>query len=105
MSSLMHINSRFRTLRTGFGREISGESAGGYGAMIVAMRITKRFSSVAAHSAFLSKLYEGLRPYQRGFVSTRTSLELSRAVPAALDYFGPEISAWRAHDPIFLALT
>lgn len=97
-----HIDGRYRTLTKREARAISGESAGGFGAMQLALRNKEIFSSVAVHSAFLSLLYEGPRPYQRGKVRNRSRIDPGKMNPAAVETFGTGIARWRAHDPVSL---
>jgi len=97
-----HIDGRYRTIAKREARAIAGESAGGFGAMQLVLRNNKLFSSVAAHSAFLSLLYEGPRPYERGKVKNRSSIAPDKMNPAAVEAFGTDLARWRAHDPVSL---
>ncbi|HYD58394.1 MAG TPA: alpha/beta hydrolase-fold protein, partial [Burkholderiales bacterium] len=100
-----HIDREFRTHARRGGRGISGESAGGFGAMQLAMRNKDVFGSVAVHSAFLSLLYDGPRPYTPGVVKNRSFIEPEKMNPAAVEVFGRDIARWRAHDPVSLVET
>ena len=51
---IQHIDGHYRTLARREARAISGESAGGFGAMELALRHTGLFGSVANHSSFFS---------------------------------------------------
>ena len=100
-----HIDQRFRTVRAREGRAISGESAGGFGAMTIAMRNKQLFASVAAHSAFLSLLYDGPRPFVAGQVTSRSAVDATSMPAPAVLAFGTTVERWRAHDPVSLAGT
>lgn len=97
-----HIDGKYRTLAKRESRAISGESAGGFGAMQLALRNKVVFSSVAVHSPFLSLLYEGPRPYVKGKVKNRLSIDSGKSNPAAMEAFGANIANWRSHDPASL---
>jgi len=78
-----HIDANYRTIAKRGARALSGESAGGYGAMLLAMRNKQMFSSVAAHSAFFS-----LRPGG-----------------PVIEFFGADPALWRPYDPSLLVAT
>lgn len=99
-----HVDAAYRTVGRREGRALSGESAGGLGAMHLALRHKNLFSSVASHSAPLALLYEGPHPYERARVRLRTSFD---SYPAGLrepvEILGTSIERWREHDPASLA--
>jgi S-formylglutathione hydrolase FrmB len=102
---IAHIDAHYRTVARREGRGISGESAGGFGAMQLAMRNKDIFRSVGVHSAFLSLLYDGPRPYRPGEVKNRTSIDTEKMNPAGVETFGKELSRWLSHDPVSLVET
>lgn len=101
---IRHIDATYRTVAKREARAISGESAGGFGAMQLALRHKDVFSAVAAHSAFLSLLYEGPRPYQSGKVILRNSLHPAVTNPM-VEFFGRDLAYWRRYDPASLVNT
>lgn len=98
-----HIDATYRTLARREARAISGESAGGFGAMSLAFRHPDVFSSVASHSGFLALLYAGPKPYAPGQATffSRIAPDPSKAEAEAI--FGLDIDQWRRHDPYSLA--
>ena len=99
------IDRNYRTIADRKARGISGESAGGFGAMQLAIRHKDLFSSVAVHSAFLSLLYDGPRPFSKGLVTNKSSIDPKGVNPDGLSTFGYGLGNWKAHDPISLVDT
>jgi S-formylglutathione hydrolase FrmB len=98
-----HIDATYRTVARREARAITGESAGGFGAMSLAFRHPDVFSSVASHSGFLALLYSGPKPYVLGQATfhSRITPVATRAESEAI--FGLDIHQWRKHDPYSLA--
>ncbi len=90
---LAMIEADYRTIRSREARALSGEAAGGYGAMLLALRHRDKFSSVTMHSAFLSLMHK----------ADRTQAGLAGADPGLLHTFGSDLARWRMHDPGTLA--
>jgi S-formylglutathione hydrolase FrmB len=100
---IQHIDGKYRTLARREARAISGESAGGFGAMELALRHKNLFGSVASHSGFLSLLYAGPHPYKRDQVVFRNTIDTDASnLQEQIAIFGRDIAGWRAHDPLTL---
>jgi S-formylglutathione hydrolase FrmB len=100
---IQHIDGKYRTLAKREARAISGESAGGFGAMELALRHKDLFGSVASHSGFYSLLYAGPHPYRRDQVVFRDTIDPNiRNLQDRINVFGRDIANWRAHDPLSL---
>ena len=98
------VDSRFRTVAQRGGRALMGESAGGLGALALAMRHPNRFSATAAHSAFPALLYDGSKGIRRGPKSFRRNFDsYPEGLQEPVSILGKDIANWRAHDPYHLA--
>ena len=98
-----HIDARFRTIAKREARAISGESAGGNGAMALAFRHKEIFSSVASHSGSLALLYDGPRPYEKVKAKFLPTIRPHTNKKEIEEIFGMDIAEWRSHDPYYLA--
>ena len=98
-----HIDAKFRTIAKREARAISGESAGGNGAMALALRHKEIFSSVASHSGSLALLYDGPTPYEKGKTKFLSTIEPHPNKKEIEDIFGLDIAQWRRHDSYSLA--
>lgn len=96
------IDSNFRTVATREARAVSGDSAGGFGAMSLAIRNPDIYSSAASHSGFLAQLYDGPYPYVSGQAQFLTSIDPETTYGDILSNLGPNIANWRNHDPYSL---
>ena len=98
------VDSKYRTVATRQGRALTGESAGGAGAMQIAMRHKEVFSSAASHSGGVARLYEGPRPYDRTKVKLRSDFSsYPPGMQELIPIFGTNIKTWRSYDPPTLA--
>ena len=96
---IAEIGRNFRTVQSADGRALSGESAGGTGALSLALRNPDVFSSAASHSGIVAFLYDGPYPFESGqarFVSEIVEVDQS---PEVLAVYGGDIANWRSHDP------
>lgn len=92
-----HVDATYRTLPQREARGIIGDSAGGYAAMMLALRHKDLFSIAGAHAGGLAMLYntweermlETMEPRGQGFEEWEAML-------------GLDIANWRAHDPYSL---
>ena len=97
---IQHIDDKYRTLAKREARAISRESAGGFGAMELALRHKDLFGSVASHPRFFSLLYAGPHPYKRDQVVFRETIDPNmKILQERINGFGRDIANWRAHDP------
>lgn len=102
---IAHIDARYRTVARREARAVSGESAGGFGAMSLAFRHPDIFASVASHSGFVVPLYSGPRPYVKGQAKMLSQEELTQSPFLAehREILGADIANWRDHSPDLLA--
>jgi S-formylglutathione hydrolase FrmB len=104
-----HVDGSYRTLTDRAARGIAGLSMGGYGALAIAMKNPDVFSAAASHSGIASLLYDGPHPFQPGQGRRATRYEAwGMTYPASFrahmqKVFGPDLDAWRAHDPAVMA--
>jgi S-formylglutathione hydrolase len=106
------VDEEYRTVPERAARGVGGLSMGGLGALSLAMRHPDVFSVAVSHSGAVSLLYAGPHPYVAGQVSRIADVsEWGRGreerVPGMPDWvrrvYGPDLDAWRAHDPASLA--
>ena len=100
---IRHIDAKYRTISKREMRAISGVSAGGNGAMAIAMRHRDLFSSVASHSGGLALLYDGPNPYKKSNAKFLTAIEPNAAKREIEEILGLDIANWRLYDPFSLA--
>lgn len=98
-----HVDAKYRTIAGREARAVAGESAGGNGAMALAMRNTQVFSSVASHSGGLALLYDGPKPYDKGKAKFLSRIDPDPRKKEVEEMFGLDIAEWRRHDPYSLA--
>jgi len=101
------VDHTFRTVPAREGRGIAGLSMGGFGALMLALRHPDLFGAAASHSGLLALLYAGPYPYAPGQVTLETEPRqwggrIGPIGPWVRAIFGPDIAAWRAHDPAAL---
>ncbi len=99
---IAEIDSHFRTIRAPAARALSGESAGGTGALSLALRNPQAFSSAASHSGIVAFLYDGPYPFLSGQSRFITELNLAQQSPEVTAIYGEDIANWRVHDPYSL---
>jgi S-formylglutathione hydrolase FrmB len=102
---ITYIDRTYRTITKREGRAITGESAGGFGAMHLALRHQDLFSSAASHSGLLSLLYDGPKPFKKGTVGFLTTLVKNQKSPEQLAIFGEHLENWKKYDPTTLVKT
>jgi S-formylglutathione hydrolase FrmB len=100
---ISHIDAHFRTIAKRTARALSGESAGGHGALQIALRHQDKFSSVANHSGIFALTIEGPFPYSRGQLRLRQSIDANNSgLKEQIEIYGTDLANWRAHDPYAL---
>jgi putative tributyrin esterase len=100
---ISHVDARFRTIAKRSARALSGESAGGHGALQIALRHQDKFSSVANHSGIFALTIEGPFPYSRGLPRLRQSIDANNSgLKEQIEIYGTDLENWRAHDPYAL---
>jgi S-formylglutathione hydrolase FrmB len=100
---ISRVDTRFRTIATRSARALTGESAGGHGALQIALRHHDKFSSVANHSGIFALTIEGPFPYSRGQPRLRQSIDASNSgLKEQTEIYGTDLANWRAHDPYAL---
>jgi S-formylglutathione hydrolase FrmB len=100
---IQHIDGKYRTVAKREARAASGESAGGFGAMELALRHKELFGSVASHSGFFSLLYVGPHPYKHDQLVLRNTIDPNIPIlQERINVFGRDVANWRAHDPLSL---
>jgi S-formylglutathione hydrolase FrmB len=100
---ISHVDARFRTITKRSARALTGESAGGHGALQIALRHQDKFSSVANHSGVFALTVEGPFPYSRGQPKLRQSIDASNSgLKEQIEIYGTDLANWRAHDPYAL---
>jgi S-formylglutathione hydrolase FrmB len=99
------VDAKYRTIARREARAVAGESAGGNGAMALALRNKQVFSAVASHSGALALLYEGPQPYEKGKARFHSRIDPNPRKKEVEDMFGLDIAEWRRHDPYSLAAT
>lgn len=103
------VDERYRTVADRKARALSGNSMGGFGALMLAMRHPDVFSAAASHSGMATLLYLGPHPYtSKGEVVLAQAvdpklLKARRFGPLLTKVFGNDIARWREHDPAALA--
>jgi S-formylglutathione hydrolase FrmB len=104
------VDKAYRTQKARRSRGIGGLSMGGFGALSLAMRHPDVFSAAASHSGMAALLYRGPHPYahDRAAVADAPAGWGGQYTKKFREHvqriFGPDIEAWRAHDPAVLAL-
>ncbi len=97
---ISRVDTRFRTIANRTARALTGESAGGHGALQIALRHHDKFSSVANHSGIFALTIEGPFPYSRGQPRLRQSIDASNSgLKEQIEIYGTDLANWRAHDP------
>jgi S-formylglutathione hydrolase FrmB len=100
---ISRVDTRFRTIATRNARALTGESAGGHGALQIALRHQDKFLSVANHSGIFALTIEGPFPYSRGEPRLRQSIDASNSgLKEQIEIYGTDLANWRAHDPYAL---
>jgi S-formylglutathione hydrolase FrmB len=95
-----YIDKNYRTLPRREARAVVGESAGGLGAMHLAMRHKDVFSIAASHSGALALLYDGPKPYDASKVRLRSNFDTYPVgLKEPIEIFGTDIDRWRSYDP------
>ncbi len=106
---LAEVDARYRTLASRDGRGIGGLSMGGFGALVLAMKHTDRFTAAASTSGLVSLGYAGPHPYTGlGAVELAAPASWGARYPARIrdhvrELLGPDPQAWKAVDPVALA--
>ena len=101
---IRHVDRNYRTIAKREARAIAGESGGGFGAIMLALRHRDLFSSAASHSGFFSLLHQIPRNYDRSRVFPRRNFN-RHPNKELLRILGGDVANWRAHDPITLVET
>jgi S-formylglutathione hydrolase FrmB len=100
---ISHVDTHFRTIAKRNARALTGESAGGHGALQIALRHQDKFSSVANHSGIFALMIEGPFPYPRGQPRLRQRIDASSSgLKEQIEIYGTDLANWRAHDPYAL---
>jgi S-formylglutathione hydrolase FrmB len=100
---ISHVDTHFRTIATRNARALTGESAGGHGALQIALRHQDKFSSVANHSGIFALIIEGPFPYSRSQPRLRQNIDANNSgLKEQIDIYGTDFANWHAHDPYAL---
>ena len=103
------VDKTYRTIAARDARGIAGNSMGGYGALMLAMRHPDLFAAAASHSGVDALTYLGPHPYVPGQPDLLDAAKLAAAHPTDRllawvgSRFGGDIAFWRDHDPSVLA--
>jgi S-formylglutathione hydrolase FrmB len=103
------VDERYRTVPDRKARALTGNSMGGFGALMLAMRNPDVFSAAASHSGMATLLYLGPHPYTKKDEAVlaqavdKKLLKARRFGDLLLKIFGNDIARWREHDPAALA--
>lgn len=103
------VDGRYRTVPDRKARALTGNSMGGFGALMLAMRHPDIFSAAASHSGMASLLYLGPHPYTNKAEAVLAQavnpklLKARRFGPLLTKVFSNDLARWREHDPAALA--
>ena len=105
---IAHVDATYRTQPRREARGIAGLSMGGFGALVLAMRHPELFAAAASHSGIDALLYVGPHPYARDQVvllddPAKWGGDMEPFGGYVRGIFGPDLAAWRDHDPATLA--
>lgn len=96
---IAEIESNFRAVQSADSRALSGESAGGTGALSLALRNPDVFSSASSHSGILAFLYDGPYPFKPGQARFISEVIKADQSPEVMAIYGSDIPSWQSHDP------
>lgn len=103
-----HIDAMFRTIPSRAARALGGYSAGGFGALALAMRHKDLFAAASSHSGLTALLYRGPYPFDEEQPTvlvrdvSRWGHELGAFGGFVRGIFGPTLANWQEHDPSWL---